>query len=210
MLHPSPRILPFSRSNHPSNIMGNFPSAPRQRPQAAYALREGMEEEIRNLARSIRIEAENNTRLIQQKYERREQRYGAGARSRRHAGNLGCPVWGFREERLIHHLAGRDRSTSDDGMRGHRHFTAPEPGQFEPQDMGYPGYPQPRGRSGNRRGPPKGFHSRYTPGREEPGLDENDLENNYNARMGEQYPEFDRPGPIPPQQGGQQHSPGRR
>ncbi|KAI4261213.1 MAG: hypothetical protein L6R42_003588 [Xanthoria sp. 1 TBL-2021] len=171
--------------------MGNFPSAPRQRPQAAYALREGMEEEIRNLARSIRIEAENNTRLIQQKYERREQRYGAGARSRRHA-------------------AGRDRSTSDDGMRGHRHFTAPEPGQFEPQDMGYPGSPHPRGRSGNRRGTPKGFHSRYTPGREEPGLDENNLENNYNERMCEQYPDFDRPGPIPPQQGGQQHSPGRR
>lgn len=72
--------------------MGNFPSTPYQRPQAGYDLREDMEEEIRNLARSLRIEAENNTRLIQQKYQRREQRYGSGARSRRHAGKLECPL----------------------------------------------------------------------------------------------------------------------
>lgn len=78
--------------------MGNFPSAPHQRPQAGYDLREDMEEEIRNLARSLRIEAENNTRLIQQKYKRREQRYASGARSRRHASKSECPVREFCEK----------------------------------------------------------------------------------------------------------------
>ncbi|KAL8674808.1 MAG: hypothetical protein Q9168_000789 [Polycauliona sp. 1 TL-2023] len=73
------------RRNDLCSIMGNFPSAPRYRPQAAYTLRAGTEEEMLGLARSLRLEAETNTRLMEQRYQRREQRYAAGGRPRRHA-----------------------------------------------------------------------------------------------------------------------------
>lgn len=119
-----------------------------------------------------------------------------------------CP--GILREMLIQHPAGRERSKSDDSMRHRWQSKAPEPGQFDPQDMGYHGYSPPRGRSGNRRRPPGAFYPQYPPGREEPGLDEGDIGNlGYNARMGEQYPESDRPEAIPPQQGGPQHNAGR-
>ncbi|KAL8854982.1 MAG: hypothetical protein Q9221_000178 [Calogaya cf. arnoldii] len=158
-------------------------------------MREDMEEDIRALARSLRIEAEFNTRVMQQQYERRQQRYGASARPKRHSG--------------------RERSTSDNNsLPGDRFFTAQEPGQFDPQDMGNPSFPRRRGRSGNRRKPPQAFQNRFDPVPEEPGLDENGQGNvEYDARdPAGQHPDLDRHGPMPPppQQGGLRHSPGRQ
>ncbi|KAL9001524.1 MAG: hypothetical protein Q9169_000099 [Polycauliona sp. 2 TL-2023] len=172
--------------------MGNFPSAPRYRPQPAYALREGAEKEILEMARSLRIEAEQNTRLIQQKYERREKRYRAGTRPDRHA-------------------ADRERSTSDDSSRRGGYPPGPEPGGFEyPDMMGDPNYPIRRGRSGNRHRPPKAFHSHYRAGREEPGLDDYEFEGIDPAARNpaEQYPDMDRQGQMAPQKGGPRQSPG--
>ncbi|KAL8919272.1 MAG: hypothetical protein Q9172_005056 [Xanthocarpia lactea] len=163
--------------------MGNSLSAPRQRSRAVYTFREGTEEEIRNLIRSLRDEADVNTRVGQQKYERRERQYRAGGRPR--------------------HPAGRDRSTSGDGMRRERFFTAPMPRQFGSQDMGNSGYLPHRGRSDNRRGPPRGYgggRPRYETGREEPRLNEDMEDVEYEARdLADQYAGLDPQAPIQPQ-----------
>ncbi|KAL8783949.1 MAG: hypothetical protein Q9213_004279 [Squamulea squamosa] len=171
--------------------MGNFPSAPR--PRVVHSLRDDVEEDVRNLVRSLRAEADMNTRVSQQKYDRRERRYKADGRPNRHA-------------------ARRDRSRSDDSMRGNQYYTAPEPQHFDPQDIGNPGYSPPRGRSGKRRGLPRAYGGRpqYAAARPEPALDGDELEDvGYDARdLADPYAGLDRQGPVRPEPRRPRRSPG--
>ncbi|KAL8732037.1 MAG: hypothetical protein Q9166_002989 [cf. Caloplaca sp. 2 TL-2023] len=78
-----------------------------------------MDEDIREMIRSFRNEADVNARLNQQKYDRRERRYDGGVRASKHT-------------------RGRNRSISDNGMRDERYYPAPEPGPYDTQDPGNP------------------------------------------------------------------------
>ncbi|KAL8775286.1 MAG: hypothetical protein Q9209_000293 [Squamulea sp. 1 TL-2023] len=171
--------------------MGNFPSAPRSR--VVHSLRDDMEEDVRNLVRSLRTEADMNTRVSQQKYDRRERRYKIDRRPNRH-------------------VAHRDRSRSDDSMRGDQYYTAPEPQHFDPRGIGNPDYSPPRGRSGKRRGPPKVYGGRpqYAAARDEPGLAGDDLEDvDYDARdSADPYAGLHRQGQVRPEPRRPQRSPG--
>ncbi|KAL8897512.1 MAG: hypothetical protein Q9192_002539 [Flavoplaca navasiana] len=168
--------------------MGNFQSAPRQRPQGAYALREGTDTDFRALACSLKAEADANTLLLRQKYERRERRHQDGSRPRRRA-------------------PGPERSSSDHSMRGDQ-YLAPGPGPFNLPAMGNSGYPYHRGRSGNRRGSPRGYQFRHKPGRDEFGLHEDGFAGaGYPGDLDQPFPNLNREGPISPQQGGASRTP---
>ncbi|KAL8815746.1 MAG: hypothetical protein Q9223_005143 [Gallowayella weberi] len=145
---------------------------------------EDLDQDIREMIRSIQKEAEAHARYIERKHERQEARYNGGVRpSGRSSNRLGKGLEPglHAEKELICHTGDRNRSPGRHDMRDGGISTPPEPRRLNAEDMDNLDYFPPMGRPRglrNRHRPSEDFvrGTRYEAAREEPGIDEQAFE----------------------------------